>query len=208
MSFSSKVQSFLKSLAGGDSQGEPEKKEEGKVDPNAEPKTNPETDPNADPDKKGQEGEAGDGTMEKGKFEDATYILNSLVSELEEVNKSLKTIVESQNDVGESIVGVAEMVNRIANSPLPPKSAMAKGGLGNAPAGGSAFPTAVQQNGVPTQDEFDRAQAILVKSYKDGEISLIKSEMISSDLQKAMRIPGYKMSPEYYNFLVSKMRTA
>jgi hypothetical protein len=198
MSFSSTVQSFLKSLSGGETQGEPEKKEGGDIDPN--------TDPNKDKDKD-KEGVTEE-NMEKGDLVDATAVLNGLVSELGEISKSLKTLVDGQNDVGESIVGVAKMVNQIANSPIPPKSAMAKGGLGSEPGGGGAFPMAAQPaNAPPTQDEFERAQTILAKSYKEGEISMIKSEMISSDLQKAMRIPGYKMNPEYYNFLVSKMQT-
>jgi hypothetical protein len=199
MNFSSKVQSFLKSLTGGEPQEEPEKKDGGDTDPN--------DDPNIDPNKK-KTGDEGEGDVEKGNLVDATEVLNGLVSELGEINKSLKTLVESQNDVGESIVGVAEMVNRIANSPLPPKSAMAKGGLGSAPAGGGAFPAAAQPNNPPTQDEFERAQAVLIKAYKEGEITMMKSEMISSDLQKSMRIPGHKMNPEYYNFLVGKLRTA
>jgi hypothetical protein len=197
MSFSNKVQSFLKSLSGGDPSGEPPKKDE-KTDP----------DLGTDPDKnEGGEGGSGDGDMEKGgKLVDATDVLNGLVAELEEMRKSLQTLAANQNDIGESIVGVAEMVNRIANSPIPPKSAMAKGGLGAA--GGGAFPAAVQQGGIPTEEEFERAQSVLTKSYQAGEITMLKSEMISSDLQKAMRIPGYKMNPEYFNFLASKMRTA
>jgi hypothetical protein len=203
MSFSSTVQSFLKSLAGGEPQGEPEKKEGGEADPNADPNK----DKNGGGDTGG--GDTGGGDVEKGNLVDASVVMTGLVTELEGINKSLKTLVESQNDVGESIVGVAEMVNRIAAAPLPPKSAMAKGGLGNgAPPGGGVFPSTAQPAGIPTQDEFERAQDVLVKSYKAGEITMMKSEMISSDLQKAMRIPGYKMNPEYYNFLVGKMRTA
>jgi hypothetical protein len=198
-SFAEEVKTFVKSLAGGEPQG------------------NDEDDLNHDDEGKGQEG-AGEGggegegeDVQKG-LVDATGILNSLVAELNDVNKSLKTIIAGQDDVGGAIVGVAEMVNRIANTPLPTKSAMAKsipsGGVPASGAGGGAFPRAVQPNERPTQEEFERAQDILIKSFRNNEITLQKSEMISSDLQKAMRIPGYKMNPEYYNFLAAKMRTA
>lgn len=206
MSFASKVQDFMKSLAGAKGGGgEPEPK--GDPDPDQDPdldlgdQENLGTDPGEDDKDKG--------TVKKS-LVDATEIFSSLVSELQDINKSIKAVIDGNKDVGEAVVGVAEMVNRIANTPLPPKSAMAKGGLGNggAAAGGGAFPRAEQPNVVPTEDEFERAQAVLIKSFKDGEITIQKSEMISSDLQKAMRIPGYKMNPDNYNFLVRKMQTA
>jgi hypothetical protein len=203
MSFASKVQDFMKSLAGaGDNGGggKPEK------DPGQEP------DINLDNQETG--GDPGEDGKDKEKTEkslvDATEILGSLVSELQDMNKSIKAVIAGNADVGEAVVGVAEMVNRIANAPVPPKSAMAKGGLGSgggAP-GGGAFPKAEQPDIVPTEEEFERAQAVLIKSFRDGEITIEKSEMISSDLQKAMRIPGYKMNPENYNFLVRKLKTA
>jgi hypothetical protein len=100
------------------------------------------------------------------------------------------------------------MVSKIMGAPVPPKSAMAKGNLGGDPAAGGAFPKAVQPNGRPTVDEFERAQDVLVKATKGGEISIQKAEQISSSLQKAMVIPGYKIDPADYDFLVRKMQTA
>jgi hypothetical protein len=195
MKVAEKVAALLKSLTGGEAKG---KKEE--ADPD---------DDDLDLEDKGAEGE-----MEKS-LVDVTGIMEALVDELKDMNKSLKDLAEkqetlekSQADFGEAVVGVAEMVNQIANTPLPAKSAMAKGGLGAGGAPGT-FPRAVQSNNAPpTEDEFERAQSALIKSCKEGEITIQKSEMISSDLQKAMRIPGYKMNPEYYNFLAGKMRTA
>jgi hypothetical protein len=193
MGFADKVTSFMKSLTGG----------EGNKD-GSDPK-----DQNLDGGNT-EEGEEENEDMEKG-LVDATEVLGSLVTELKDMNKSLKALVEkqetlekSQGDVGEAIVGVAEMVAKIANAPIPPKSAMAKGNLGGgAPAG--AFPKAAQPDASPTVDELERAQDVLVKAVREGEISIQKSEQISSSLQKAMVIPGYKMDPADYNFLVRKM---
>jgi hypothetical protein len=81
---------------------------------------------------------------------------------------------------------------------------MAKGNLG-----GTAGKQTVQQPAVaPTQEDFERAQDVLVKAVSAKEITLQKSELISSSLQKAMAIPGYKMPQEYYDFLVRKMQAA
>jgi hypothetical protein len=85
MGFASKVASFMKSLTGGEAQGKDEK----------------ELDPKAD---EGQE-EAGEGTgggegedegkdMGKGRLVDATDVLNGLVTELNDMNKSLKALAE------------------------------------------------------------------------------------------------------------------
>ncbi|MDR0719346.1 MAG: hypothetical protein LBF78_06890 [Treponema sp.] len=206
MNFSNSVKSFLKSLTGEEPQGDPSEKNKEKPDEGTKP------DEGGNPGG-GDGGNGGDGngngngsdSVNKG-LVDATDILNGLVSELGEISKSLKTLIDGQNDVGESIVGVAEMVKRVADTPLPGKSAiMAKGGAGN---GAGAFPGSTQPDSVPTQDEFERAQAVLIKSYRDGEITLNKSEQISSDLQKSMRLPGFTMKPEDYNFLVNKMRNA
>jgi hypothetical protein len=202
MNFSSSVKSFLKSLVGEDPQGDPSEKNKKEPDEG----TKPDEGGNPGGGDGGNGGEGNEDGEVKKSLVDATDVLNGLVSELGEISKSLKTLVDGQNDVGESIVGVAEMVKLIADTPLPGKSAiMSKGGAGN---GAGAFPGATQPDSVPTQDEFERAQAVLIKSYRDGEISLNKSEQISSDLQKSMRLPGFKMKLEDYNFLVSKMRNA
>jgi hypothetical protein len=138
-------------------------------------------------------------------LKDVTDIMKALVSEIAAMNKSLETLITGQGDMGEAVVGVAQMVSRIAHTPIAPKSVMAKGGLTTGAAGTSFLPQGTDR---PTWTEFERAQEILVKSYKAGEISLEKSELISSDMQKAVLIPGHTMKPEHFDFLASKMRTA
>lgn len=198
MGFAEKVSSFMKSLTGG------------------EEKNNSDFEDTDLENQEDESGEAGGGgeeeAMKKGDLVDATDLLGSLVTELKDMNKSLKALIESQKtleksqgDVGDAVVGVAELVARIAGAPIPPKSAMAKGNLG----GGVAGTTAPQQpSDKPTPEEFERAQAILTKAFKDGEITLQKSEEISSDLQKSMVFPGWRMKPENYEFIARKMKTA
>jgi hypothetical protein len=162
--------------------------------------------PGDDPDTgKGVELEGSTGEGDGTELKDVTDIMKALVSEIGTMNENLKTIIGGQGDLGEAVVGVAQMVARIANTPIPPKSTMAKGGLAGTT---GMFPQGVPQGSKPTVAEFERAQEILIKSYKAGEISMEKSEMISSDMQKAMIIPGHTMKPEHFDFLVSRMKTA
>ena len=196
MKFAERVKSFLaKSFTDG------ERKE-------------PDEDEDVDLENEGEtEDDDSDEAMKKNKGEDmvdATDILKGLVNELKDMNKSIKALTENQKtleksnvDVGEAVVSVAEMVSKIAGTPLSPKSVMAKGNLG-----GSAGTQTRQPAIVPTQAEFERAQDILVKAVAAGEITLLKSEMISSSMQKAMAIPGFRMNPDDYEFLSRKMRAA
>jgi hypothetical protein len=194
MKFADMVKSFL---AGGN--GDPEEK--GKNDPDLD-----------DQNEEGTGGTEGDG-MNKSDLLDATEILGALVTELREVNKSLKalsekqeTLEKSQLDVGEAIVCVSEVVGKIAGIPVSPKSVMAKGNLGGT---SGAFASQVTQPKTPpTQAEFERAQDVLFKSVQAGEIDMYRAEMISSDMQKSMAYPGYTMKPENYEFLARKMRAA
>jgi len=197
MKFADAVKSFLAKSFGGGEKGDPEEK--GKDDPDLENQDGEEN------------GETEDGENMEKSLVDATDILGSLVTELKDINKSLKALTENQKtlekshvDVGEAVVGVAEMVAKIAGAPVSTKSVMAKGNLG-----GPAARQTVQQPAVaPTQDEFERAQGVLVKAVAAGEITLQKSEMISSSMQKAMVLPGYKMPDEYFDFLARKMQAA
>jgi hypothetical protein len=153
----------------------------------------------------------GEDTMNKSML-DATDILGALVTELGDMNKSLKALLEnqktlekSQGDVGEAVVSVAELVARIANTAVPTKTVLAKGNLGG---GGLTVQQPAQPVVAPTQAEFERAQDVLEKSVREGEITMLKAEMISSSLQKAMVIPGYRMKPEDFDFLARKMQAA
>jgi hypothetical protein len=199
MKFADRVSSFL-SLAkshGGEGNGDP-----------GEGKKNLDVD---DQDTDGADDTGSGDDMNKSDLFDATDILGDLVTELKEMNKSLKaltakqeTLEKSQLDVGEAIVAVSEVVGKIAGMPVSPKTVMAKGNLG----GGTAGVSHTQPKTPPTQTEFERAQNVLNKSVQAGEISMIQAEIISSDLQKSMAIPGYTMKPENYEFLARKMQAA
>ena len=186
MNFAERVQAFFaKSFTGGE---DPDQEDEQENEAETEENT-------------------GDDIMDKS-LVDATEVFGALVTELRDIKKSLKTLEEnqktfekSQNDVGEAVVSVSELVARIAGTPVSPKSVMAKGNLGGSQ-------PAAQPVVAPTQAEFERAQDILVKAVAAGEITLLKSEMISSSMQKAMVIPGFRMNPEDYDFLVRKMQAA
>jgi len=197
MNFADRVKSFLgitKSL-NGEGNGDPS---EGKNEP----------DKNQD----GAGGTEGGEGVNKSDLVDATEILGDLVNELRDINKSLKAVIakqetleKSQSDVGEAVVAVSEVVGKIAGIPVSTKSVMAKGNLGAAPASGFTKPVMPPKT-PPTQAEFERAQKELIKSVNAGEITMIQSEMISSDMQKSMAIPGYTMKPENYEFLAHKMQ--
>ena len=144
------------------------------------------------------EEQSGEGTegeeVKKSNLTDATDILNALVDELKEVNKSLATlssrqdgIEKSQVDVGEAIVGVAELVSKIANTPIPPKSTMTKGGLGSEAGTG---------NDSLTIPEFQQAQKALTKACGEKKITIHEATMLESEMQKAMQIAGYQMRLE------------
>jgi len=156
----------------------------------------------------GEDGEDEDGEeMEKSGFADATEILKSLVGELKEVNKSLAAISSRQDgvekaqaDIGEAVVGVAELVSKIANSPLSPKTVMSKGGLGSGAGNGSPAVLSVP--------EFEQAQAALAKAFRDRRISLHQSARLESEMQKAMNIAGYRMKPEDLALINREIKTA
>ena len=196
MNFADRVKSFLgitKSLDG-EGNGDPS---EGKNEP----------DKNQD----GAGGTEGGEGVNKSDLVDATEILGDLVNELRDISKSLKAVIakqetleKSQSDVGEAVVAVSEVVGKIAGIPVSTKSVMAKG-MGVTPASGLTKPV-TQPKTPPTREEFERAQKELIKSVNAGEITMIQSEIISSDMQKSMAIPGYTMKPENYEFLARKMQ--
>jgi hypothetical protein len=195
-SFGERVNSFLKSL-GGETKGKDEEKEEETEDPDLD---------QAGDDDNG--GDADDDTVQKSDIVDATDILTGLVSELKEVNKSLTVLAKrqdgiekSQTDIGEAVVGVAELVSKIANSPMPQKTVMSKSiGGGTAPNGGG-----VDGSGVLTQVEFEKAQRALSKACKENRIAVFEASKIEYDMQKAMTIPGYQMNPEYRAFISKEL---
>jgi hypothetical protein len=201
MKFAERVQSFLAKSFGGEGNGDLDEKK--KKDSDFE-----------DQDEEGTVETEGDEDMEKG-LVDATEILGSLVTELREIRKSLKTLTEKQDtleksqiDVGEAVVCISEVVGKIAGIPVSTKSVMAKGNLGGGAASGGFTRQVTQPKVQPTQAEFERAQNVLFKSVQAGEITMQYAEMVSSDMQKSMAYPSYAMKQEYFEFLARKMQAA
>ena len=187
MKFAEKVNSFLKSLGNGEPDEDEKKADDDDLDLDNQ-----------------EEGEGDeDEVMEKAELTDATEILSALVNELKTVNKSIAYlssrqdgIEKAQADVGEAIVGVAELVSKIANTPLPLKTTlMVKGGLGS----------------VSTQldkPEFEKAQKALINMRKADEITVFEATRLESEMQKAMQIMGYQMKPEDRALIAKAMKTA
>ena len=200
--FADAVASFIKSLNG----EKATEKGKGEDDPGSPDPGSP--DPGAEGSGAGNEADDKDKdeAMEKSQITDATGVLKALASDLQAINKSLEAlekrqdgIEKAQSDVGEAVVGVAELVTKIANAPMPTKAVMVKG-LGGEPA--SSGPS------VLTKAEFDQAQRALVKAKKEGRIDLFEASKIESSMQKAMQVPGYKMSIEHLAFIAKELKTA
>lgn len=129
---------------------------------------------------------------------DGSEVLKALDFELSEMRKSMETLRKQNEDLGNALVNLAQMVYAIGDEKNPPRSTMAKSMNGNS----------VQNNGArkgrPTLEEFAKVQSILTKAVAAGEISLQKSTMIESEVQRVMQLGG-KMSDETYKFICSKM---
>lgn len=125
--------------------------------------------------------------------EDATLVLENILNELRKSNESMKAMKQrmddyeaKQEDISKSVLEVAGTLNGFANTPIPRKSAMSiqKSNVG-APSG--AF----------TKDDWDIAKSVLTAAVKANDITLEKSEMLSSACQKALH--GGAMSREVWN---------
>jgi hypothetical protein len=114
-------------------------------------------------------------------------------------------IEKSQGDLGEAVVGVAELVSKIANSPNPLKGTVAKGGLGNGAAGGG---NGNGEGSNLTQTEFEQAQSALTKSCAAKRLSIQQCTRLESEMQKAMVIPGYQMLPEDRALINKELKSA
>jgi archaellum component FlaC len=193
MTFAERVTSFFKSL--GDP-GEENKNEGGEEAASTQSE-------------QGAGGEGGGEQMEKSNLIEATDLLNALVDELRTMNKSLDALSKRQdgiekayNDIGDAVVGVAELVSKIANSPMPLKTTMAKGGLGN-----GTGTTSEQPQTALTLPEFEEKQRALQKAFNEKRISLFESSRLEGEMQKAMQVPGYRMRPQDYA-LIKELKTA
>ena len=198
MKFAEMVKSFVqKSTGGTDSQEEPKKPNE---ETNTQAAAAGSEAGNGNPEKEdGKE-------MEKSELTDATEILNALVDELKTIDKSLASLASRQDviekaqaDVGEAVVGVAELVSKIANTPVPTKGTLAKGGLGNEVAAPS---------GKLDTAEFHEAQIALNKAYTAKRISIQEASKLETEMQKAMLIPGYRMQAEDIALIARELKTA
>lgn len=130
---------------------------------------------------------------------DGSKLLKSLDYELSEMRKSMKVLRKQNEDLGKAVVDLAQMVYAIGNEKNPPRSTMAKSMNGN------SVQNKGSREGRPTLEEFTKVQSILTKAVAAGEISLQKSTMIESEVQRVMQLGG-KMSDETYKFICSKMK--
>jgi len=196
--FAEKVSSFLKSFGGANPKDEEKKDEDGSDDPDLD----------LDGDGDNDDGDGDEVKKSDADLLDATDVLKALVGELKTVNKSLAAIAKRQDgvekaqaDLGEAVVGVAELVSKVANTPLPQKTVMAKGGLGNETAGGGN-PSQL------SQAEFEQAQVALTKAFQGKRITIHQAARLESEMQKAMQLPGYRMKPEDAALIAKELKTA
>jgi hypothetical protein len=188
--FSEKVAEILKSLNG---------KDDGKKNDDDDINLDSDSQKSGENENGGQNGDAGqDGNAGQGGLIDGTELLASIKDELEAVNKSLAVIP----DIGEAIVLLSDMVSKMANSPLPAKSLINKGGFGNERSATSQSTASVR----PTREEFERVQEILCEAVKSGKITIQKSCRIESDIQKAMVLPNFSLRQEDYEFLAKALK--
>lgn len=209
------VNEILKSFGGGSSPDNADENKE-KNSPEPETRTPAEAEKDADDGKKKDGEELEKGNVKKGEdcgnddgdgieksldkgYSDASEVLGSLYAELkksndavEELKKRLDGIDAMQDEVSKSVVSVAESLAKVAGAPLPTKSAtsIAKsdlGGNGAANAGKGKF----------TMDDWNIAKSVLTKAVKNNEISLEKSEALSSACQRTLH--GGAMRPDVWN---------
>lgn len=131
-------------------------------------------------------------------------VLKALDAEITAMHKSIQAHQEQIQDLGGAIEGLAQMIYAIGNQQLPPKSVLNKSFGGTAGANNGVGAQASIQKGRPTEDDLYRVQCILQRCVQDGTIDMIKSSMISSDMQKCMHT-GQPMKDEYYKFLQKEL---
>lgn len=208
-SFSDSVASLLKSLIGDSRNGDEDdiKKNVDGGDDN-EPAGNNDDDDieknKADPEEGGED--EGDENDNHDDDDDVSgeEVLKAIDADLTAMRKSIQAYHEQIQDLGGAIEGLAKMVYAIGNQQLPPKSVLNKSFGGTAGANNGVGAQASIQKGRPTEDDLYRVQCILQRCVQDGTIDMIKSSMISSDMQKCMHT-GQPMKDEYYKFLQKEL---
>lgn len=195
-SVAERIEELKKSLGGG--KGEPEGKTPAKGDADADEL---ELDIDDDDDGKGKDDddddddEGGIGKSAKKSLGDDDLIDASGV--IDGLRKEVDGLKKSMEDISAGIVGIGEMVARIAGQEEPRRSVQFTKSLAD---GGQVSAVPDER---PTREDFERVQDILMKSVRDGEITLAESSMMSSEFQRAMAGAG-KVSQKTYGFLAGK----
>lgn len=202
-SFSSMVNSILKSMG---SEDKPEEMEKAKEIEKAEEIENYEDeevevdlDDEEDKDEDEEEMQKGKKTCKKSTdYVDATELLKSLNDELSSNREEINDLKKSLADIGDCMVMMAkavakssDMVKSFSEEPVGLRSTMSK----------SVNSKSNVPNGTLTEAEFKKAQKVLCKAVSDGEIDLVKSSMIERDMQLAMSSPNHQMKQEHFKFL-------
>ena len=153
----------------------------------------------------GRSGNGDDDDNNEGGGDDVSgeEVLKALDAEITAMHKSIQAHQEQIQDLGGAIEGIAQMIYAIGNQQLPPKSVLNKSFGGAVGANGGGTPAPIQK-GRPTEDDLYRVQGVLQRCVQEGKIDMIKSSMISSDMQKCMRT-GQPMKAEYYKFLQKEL---
>ena len=195
-SFSKTVSDLMKSLTGGNPKDDEE-------DINKGEGNDPENDDDeidlddSDVDEEDENEDSDDSDEEDDDMVEGGEVLKALDSDLSSMHKSIMDTNKRIDDLGEAVVGIAEMLAKIGGQELPPKSVLTKSM--NAQAN-----TGAVQNGRPTEDDLYNAQIVLARCVKEGKIDMVKSSMISSDLQKCM-VTGRPMRKDYFEFLQKEL---
>lgn len=157
-------------------------------------------DENKDEEDENEDNNDGDSEDEDGDMVEGGEVLKALDSDLSAMRKSIKDTNRRLDDLGEAVVGIATMLAKIGNQELPPKSVLSKS-MNSNNAGTNA---GAVQNGRPTEDDLYNAQIVLARCVKEGKIDMVKSSMISSDMQKCMAT-GRPMRQDYFEFLQKEL---
>ena len=204
-SFSNTVSDLLKSLTGGNPKDNDEDIMKGNEDganaddENLDDENDIDLDDEDEDEDEDKENED-DGENDDEDMVDGGEMLKALDATISTMAKSQKATEKRLNDLGEAIVGLAEMVSAIGNQKIPPRTVLNKSM--NAGGGNSAGKQNLSAR--PTEDDLYNMQLVLKKAVDEGEIDMIQSSMISSDFQKCMHT-GRPMNPKYYEFLQTRL---
>jgi len=203
-SFSEQVSAILKSLGGGGNNNGNEGSDNGGEGGYFSKSDEGSNDESKDDDGEGGEG-GDDGSAESKDDDDINFddddddgdgsaVIKALAKELQSLKKSIKELHEENVDLGNSMLGIANIVKSVADAETPVRSVLNKSMVGGGSPSGKR----------PSVAEFDMVKDILAKSVRDGEISVFRSTAIEGEVQKSMRL-GTPMSDEAYNFICERM---